>query len=91
MWPKATQRGPSVVSPLRSDVSHDGQAGRLYSLSMGQRTFKVAKSQGGLPGLSPLRSDGSDGSQVGRLDSMSGGQICSNESRKTTLGGQGTY
>jgi hypothetical protein len=28
-WLKATQGGPSGSSPLRSDGSHDGQAGRL--------------------------------------------------------------
>jgi hypothetical protein len=27
--PKVTQRGPSASCPLRSDGSHDGQAGRL--------------------------------------------------------------
>jgi hypothetical protein len=36
-WPKATQGGPSGLSPLRSDGSHDGQAEMLDRVSGGQR------------------------------------------------------
>ncbi len=36
-WQKATQRGPSGSSPLRSGGSRDGQAGRLDPVSARQR------------------------------------------------------
>jgi hypothetical protein len=49
------------------------------------------KFQGGQQGSSPLRSDGSRDSRAGRLSRMSSSQRCSNESRKLTLGCQGTY
>jgi hypothetical protein len=39
-WPKATQGGPSGWSPLRSDGSCEGQAGRLERVSSGQASLK---------------------------------------------------
>jgi hypothetical protein len=59
-WPKATQGGPSGLSPLRSDGSRDGKAGRLDCMSGGQKTLKLSyiNLKGGILGLSPLRSDG---------------------------------
>ncbi len=41
-WPKATQGGPSDLSPLRSDGSHDGQGGRLDRVTGGQRYSKLS-------------------------------------------------
>ncbi len=61
----ATLGGPSGSSPLRSNGSHDGQAGRwLDWMTRGQRHSKLSQAQGELPGSSPLRSDGSHGSQT---------------------------
>jgi hypothetical protein len=47
-------------SPLGSNCSRDGQAGRLDGVSGGQNALKTKlnKSQKGIPGTSPLRSDG---------------------------------
>jgi hypothetical protein len=39
--PKATQGGLSELSPLRSDGSCDGQAGRLNRMRDGQKTLKI--------------------------------------------------
>ncbi len=36
---KATQVGPSDSSPVRSDGSHDGQAGRLDCMRFGKKTL----------------------------------------------------
>jgi hypothetical protein len=38
---KSNSRGPSSLSPLRSDGSRDGQAGRLYCMNGGQKTLKA--------------------------------------------------
>jgi hypothetical protein len=54
----------SGLSPLRSDSSHDSQAGRLDHVRSGQRQLRVAI------GLSPLRSNGSCDGQAGRLDKV---------------------
>ncbi len=51
-------------SPVRSDGSHDGQAGRLDQVTGGQRHSKLSQVQWELPGSSPFRSDGSHGSQT---------------------------
>jgi hypothetical protein len=61
---RGNSRGPSGSSPLRSNGSHDGQAGRLDWMTRGQRHSKLSQAQGELPGSSPLRSDGSHGSQT---------------------------
>jgi hypothetical protein len=59
-------------------------------MSGGKRCSLLSKSQGVLLGSSPLKSDGSCGSQAWRLNHIYSGQRHSNESRKTTLGSQGT-
>ncbi len=62
---KQLKGGPSDLSPLRSDNSFDGQAGRLGHLTDGQRHSKLSSAERELPGSSPLRSDGSCSSQAG--------------------------
>jgi hypothetical protein len=89
---KSNSGGQSSSSPLRSGGSRDGQAGRLdRHEAVAKVTQNKAKSHDGLPGSSQLRSDGSRDSQQGRLDCINGSQRCSRESRKMTLGNQGTY
>jgi hypothetical protein len=91
-WPKASEGEPSGLSPLRSNGSHDGQAGRLDGNEVVVKDTQIyAKSQGGLPGLSPIRSDGFCGSQAGRPERINSGLRCLRKSRKMTLKSQGTY
>jgi hypothetical protein len=42
-WPKATQGGPSGLSPLRSDGSRYGLVGRLDRVTSGQRHSKLTQ------------------------------------------------
>jgi hypothetical protein len=87
-WPKATQEGPSGLSLLRSDGSRDGQAGRLDSVSGGQKTLKALKGNyqtsvhSGHMVLMVVRQGG--------VRCISSGPSHSHNCRKTTIGSQGT-
>jgi hypothetical protein len=84
---KPAQEGPSDLSPLRSNGSSDGQAGKQdHCEEVAIDTQKLARSQGGLSGLGSLRSDGSCGNRAGKLDCGNCGQRCSRESQKRILG-----
>jgi hypothetical protein len=57
----------------------------------GNSRGKLQEGQGGLSGPSPLRSKGTRGNRAEKLGRLSGVQRHSNESRKKSLGSQGTY
>jgi hypothetical protein len=67
-WPKATQGGPSGLSPFRSDGSCDGRQGGLTGCRRPKK-LKTKLSSGQTTRLKSLRSDGS---QVVRQEAGSG-------------------
>ncbi len=83
------KEGSSGSSPLRSDGSRNGQAGRLGCMT--RKPAKISKISRGTTRLESTQDRWFHGSQAARLDRMSGGQRHSYESCKNDLGSQGTY